>query len=562
MVYAKQGLRRIVYQCMMMILAFDTLFFVSGAQANSENVTARDILQRALETVKNRPPMMADGEVHSKYHSRDKETKIVSRVYTRNQQNDTTRVMWELKHDKWVKLHEHRGIWDGSRYTVRDREEPYETESGYFFRGDFFVIYDDKPRTVGWATQLYSLWGTTWRGKHFAEEMLESETFLRTEMEQIDGFDCYVVEGDTPKGHKTVWIDPKHGYLHRKMICKGDPNNPDNLRGIEIIDTKIEYLEGIPVVTEAERHFFPKFIDVNRLGATKATLTQHEKMSNVVWNPDFEAMGAFKMDKVPNGTPVIYRANDLDKTGVKFHWQGGKIVLNVDKKATALPLAKLLNISGELSQARKRSAEEFQEARQKAFDWAVANANLEPARDFAYGVAVKIDTNDSPKQRKKWLEKFSRAFPDDPRSRPISSFEPAVNINQPLTLKFEDIKGRKIDTAAFKGKVVVVDFWTTWCDPCRRAEKVLEKLYTEYSVPKRLEIIGISGDAEKQKVTKFLAKTNYPWPIVWDNQGKFATHWEVTAIPYFLIIDQKGILRFKGNTDQVRTEILKYLGEK
>jgi hypothetical protein len=334
MVYAKQGLKQIVYQCMMMILAFDTLFFVSGAQANSENVTARDILQRALETVKNRPPMMADGEVHSKYDSHDKERKLVSRVYISNQQHDTTREMWELKDDKWVKLHEYRGIWDGSRYTARHRreEEAYENEFGNFLPGDFSVTYDDEPRTVGWATQLYNLWGTTWRGKHFAEEMLESETFLRTEMEQVDGFDCYVVEGDTWKGHKTVWIDPKHGYLHRKMICEGDPNNPDNLRGIEIIDTKIEYLEGIPVVTEAERHFFPKFIDENRPGATKATLTQHEKMSNVVWNPDFEAMGAFKMDKVPNGTRVIYRANDLHKTGVKFHWQDGRIVQNVDEE--------------------------------------------------------------------------------------------------------------------------------------------------------------------------------------------------------------------------------------
>jgi len=334
MVYAKQGLKRIVYQCMMMILAFDTLFFVSGAQANSENVTARDILQMALETVKNRPPMMADGEVHKKYHSRDKEIKIVSRVYIRNQQHDTTREMWELKDNKWVKLHESRGIWDGSRCTARHRreEEAYETEFGNFVPGHFFVTYDDKSRTIGWSTQLYNLWGTTWKGKHFAEEMLESETFLRTEMEQVDGFDCYVVESDTWEGHKTVWIDPKNGYLHRKMICEGDPSNPDNLRGNEIIDTKIEYIEGIPVVTEAERHFFPKFTDGNKQGATKATLTKHEKMSNVVWNPDFEAMGAFKMDKVPNGTRVVYSANDLHKTGVKFHWQDGRIVPNVDEE--------------------------------------------------------------------------------------------------------------------------------------------------------------------------------------------------------------------------------------
>ena len=54
-------------------------------------------------------------------------------------------------------------------------------------------------------------------------------------------------------------------------------------------------------------------------------------MSNFVWNPDFESMGAFKMDKILDGTPVIYKASGLlDTTGVKFHWQGGKVVPTVD----------------------------------------------------------------------------------------------------------------------------------------------------------------------------------------------------------------------------------------
>lgn len=335
--YWKQTMKRIIYRYMMMLLAFDTLVFLSDAKANFENITARDILQKTLETVTSRPPMMADGEVHGKWTDSVegiKEVKFVSRVYIRNQQHDTTRDTWYLIDGKWAKTSEHRGIWDGSRYTLRERKMPSYTASGDLWPGDFYVVYQDKPHSVEWGMRTYSLASTT-GDEHFAKLLLESETLrLRPEMEQVDGFACYVVEGDTPSYYYTVWIDPQNGYLHRKIICEGYQKNIPYggswivKSGIEVTDVKIVYFEGIPVVTEAKRYFFNERTDGNTLDAIA-----QEKMSNVVWNPDFESMGAFKMDKVPDGTRVIYKVNDIHKTGVKFHWQGGRIVPDVVEEA-------------------------------------------------------------------------------------------------------------------------------------------------------------------------------------------------------------------------------------
>jgi len=97
----------------LVLLPFDTLVFLSDAQANIENITAKDILQSTLETVTSRPPMMAGGEVHGKWTDSVegiREVKYVSRVYIKNQQHDTTRDSWYLKDGKWTKSAEHRGI--------------------------------------------------------------------------------------------------------------------------------------------------------------------------------------------------------------------------------------------------------------------------------------------------------------------------------------------------------------------------------------------------------------------------------------------------------------------
>jgi cytochrome c biogenesis protein CcmG/thiol:disulfide interchange protein DsbE len=447
---------------------------ILGHMANVENITARDILQRALETVKNRPPMMANGEVHGEGHYGDKkeEEKFVSRVCIRNQQHDITRETWDLRDGKWVKTSEHRGIWDDSRYTARSWQAPFETESGFSFPGDLLVIYDDKPRTVDWATLTYGLSGTTWRGKHFAEEMLESETLrLRAEMEQVDGFDCYVVEGNTLEGHKTVWIDPQNGYLHRKMTCEGDPNDPNNLPGDEVTNVKIEYLDGIPVATEAERYFFHKLKPND--GNTPNAIW-HEKMSNIVWNPDFESLGAFKMDKVPNGTRVIYRVNDLDKTGVKFHWQDGRIVPNVDEEATEQTdrMTKELMTEGQVS------------------------TGLEAAKKT----------------------------------------EPLIGKAAP-SFTLQDLDGKQVSLSDFQGKVVLLDFWATWCGPCVRGIPHLEALHKKYK-DQGLVLIGVNNETDHAKVKEF-ARERISYVVLLDADKPFKEY-GTRSIPTLFYIDRNG----------------------
>lgn len=315
------------------------------------------------------------------------------------------------------------------------------------------------------------------------------------------------------------------------------------LKKLEKIPLPDEIINDRGMMIEALTDYIKTYI--------KQTAQFHEKFPDHRRGPELAEREISMITQIRRHSPSVLWQEHIELLKKQYPQVAAqsKVLLNEE----------FLDLKNELFRVQKHSKEEFQKARRKAFDWAIANSNFEPTKDFAYLVAVRMGTDDPREQREKWFEEFRQAFPNDPRSQSRPNFEPEVEIGQLLRLQFEGLNGKTIDTADFKGKVVVVDFWATWCAPCLQAGKVLKKLYGEYSDTGSLEIIGVSTDRKKEDLEKFLTKDPYPWTVVWDGQDKYSSCWKFTGIPYYLIVDQKGILRFKGNTGQLQTEILEYL---
>ncbi len=178
------------------------------------------------------------------------------------------------------------------------------------------------------------------------------------------------------------------------------------------------------------------------------------------------------------------------------------------------------------------------------------------------------------------LDEFAASPSESVRKVAMAEKDKLTAFDKPLEIAFTAVDGRKVDLRDYRGKVVLIDFWATWCGPCKAEIPNIKRVYAEYQA-KGFEIIGISlenasikpddtpeqiaarHDKAKKVLNDFTTMTDMPWPQYYD--GKFwkndlSTRFGIASIPAMFLIDQDGrIVSTEARGPKLEAEIKRLL---
>jgi peroxiredoxin len=136
--------------------------------------------------------------------------------------------------------------------------------------------------------------------------------------------------------------------------------------------------------------------------------------------------------------------------------------------------------------------------------------------------------------------------------------EPAVEGKLAPDFTLKDLSGRPVQLSSLKGKVVLVNFWATWCPPCREEVPSLVKM-NQMMQGKPFQLLAISIDeGGKDAVTSFFKKAGAELPALLDTDGAVSRRYGTTGVPETFVIDTKGVIMKKvvGGLDWSSPEVL------
>jgi len=193
-------------------------------------------------------------------------------------------------------------------------------------------------------------------------------------------------------------------------------------------------------------------------------------------------------------------------------------------------------------------------------------APKDPRASSLLGSAVSLTRDE--KKKAALVERLHKDFPDSDLVEMVEeSHNQRESLGKPFHLEFTNaIDGTTVSMKNLRGKVVVIDFWATWCPPCVAEMPKMKKLYAEYH-DRGVEFIGVSLDQPKEQggldsLKKFVKENGIGWPQYYQGnfwKSKFSSSWGINSIPCVFVVDTDGKLysvQARGKLETMIPELL------
>ena len=234
------------------------------------------------------------------------------------------------------------------------------------------------------------------------------------------------------------------------------------------------------------------------------------------------AAGVKEISAAPDATVAT-------KAGASFFEVGARMEA-LDSSGSSTDPAALAAIEADIAAMRKNYPDDLRTA-VATLDW----ADYLKARDSAKAEAIFRDLT---------THKDSQVAAQAKQELEMIQLQRKL-AKEPLNLKFKAVDGSEVDFAKLRGKVVLVDFWATWCGPCRL--EIPNVVATHNQLHKDgFEIVGISLDRDKAKLLAYTKTASMTWPQYFDGkmwENEISTRYGIHAIPAMWLVDKKGFVR-------------------
>jgi thiol-disulfide isomerase/thioredoxin len=187
-----------------------------------------------------------------------------------------------------------------------------------------------------------------------------------------------------------------------------------------------------------------------------------------------------------------------------------------------------------------------------------------PQRREGYEILLQLAAQTQSPKAIEWAEQIvASPAPDELKVRAKGILWKKDALGKPVPIAFTALDGREVDVTKLQGKVVLIDFWATWCGPCMAELPNVKAAYNNLH-GKGFEIVGISLDSDKEQLRNFLQTDGVKWPQYCDSkkwESRFVVQFGIGAIPTMWLVDKKGVLRDMTAMGGLEEKVEKLLAE-
>jgi len=162
--------------------------------------------------------------------------------------------------------------------------------------------------------------------------------------------------------------------------------------------------------------------------------------------------------------------------------------------------------------------------------------------DALMQLAVAEEYAGQEEEARRWYGRILRGFPTAPVVAKVNgALRRLDSVGKPIAIQGKDPNGGTVDLASYRGKVVLVQYWASWCEPAKADMPTLKDLLGRYG--SSFAVIGVSLDTRQQDLAAYLAENPLPWPQIFEEGGldsRPATEMGIHTLPTMILVDQEG----------------------